>query len=72
MGFFSNLFDTKNTYNYAVTGLNKELNSIYIYNTFIKSDRNIIVLSNSLYEANDLYGRLLCYTDKVILLLVKQ
>ncbi len=66
MSFFSNLFNIKNKYDYAVTGLNKELNCIYIYDAFIKSNRNIILLANSLYEANDLYGRLLCYTDKVL------
>ena len=36
MGIFNNLFDIDSRDNYAITGLNKELNSLYIYNYFIK------------------------------------
>ena len=32
MGIFNNLFDIDSRDSYAVTGLNKELNSLYIYN----------------------------------------
>ena len=32
MGIFNNLFDIDSRDNYAITGLNKELNSLYIYN----------------------------------------
>ena len=32
MGIFNNLFDIDSKDNYAVTGINKELNSLYIYN----------------------------------------
>ena len=38
MGIFNNLFDIDSRDSYAVTGLNKELNSLYIYNYFIKGD----------------------------------
>lgn len=40
-GNFNNLFDIDSRDNYAVTGLNKELNSLYIYNYFIKNKKII-------------------------------
>ena len=41
MSFFDNLFrvDTKNEY--LVTGLSRELNSIYVYDHFKKNNDNI-------------------------------
>ena len=66
MGIFNNLFDIDSRDSYAVTGLNKELNSLYIYNYFIKNKKNNLVITNSLYEANDVYNRLLNYTNKVL------
>ena len=41
MGIFNNLFDIDSRDSYAVTGLNKELNSLYIYNYFIKNNKMI-------------------------------
>ena len=66
MSFFDNLFmvDTKNEY--LVTGLSRELNSIYVYDHFKKNNDNILLVTNSLYEANDLYNRISNYTDKVL------
>lgn len=66
MSYFSNLFNIESKSNYSITGLNKELNSIYIYDYFIKYNRNTLVFCNSLYEANDIYNRLSSYTDKVL------
>lgn len=66
MDFFDNLFVPSDRDEYLITGLNKELNSIYIYDYFSKYERNILLVSNSLYEANDLYNRLINYTDKVL------
>ena len=59
MSFFDNLFrvDTKNEY--LVTGLSRELNSIYVYDHFKKNNDNILLVTNSLYEANDLYNRVI-------------
>ena len=48
MGIFNNLFDIDSRDNYAITGLNKELNSLYIYNYFIKNKKNTLVITNSL------------------------
>ena len=66
MNFFDSLFDIESKNNYSVAGLNKELNSIYIYDYFIKYKRNILVFCNSLYEANDIYNRISSYTEKVL------
>lgn len=67
MNFFDDLFDISDDSNYSVTGLTKELNSIYIYDVFKKKKKSIIVLCNSLFEANDIYNRMLSYTNKVLL-----
>ncbi|MGM9875794.1 MAG: transcription-repair coupling factor [Bacilli bacterium] len=66
MAFFDNLFDISNKDEQLVTGLNRELNCIYIYDYFNKYNKNILIVTNSLYEANDLYNRLINYTDKVL------
>ena len=65
MKFFDNLFDLNNRNEQLVTGLNKELNSVYVYDYFNKYINNILLVTNSLYEANDLYNRLSNYTDRV-------
>ena len=66
MGLFDNLFNTLNYDCYSVSGLNSELSMIYVYDYFIKYDRSIVVVANSLFEANKLYGKLCNYTDKVL------
>ena len=38
-----------------------------IYSTFINQNKNILVVVNSLYEANQLYSSLSNYTDDVYL-----
>ena len=47
------IFDYKE--NYYVNGLTKELISFYIYNYYKKSKGDLLVLCNSLYNANYLY-----------------
>ena len=66
MAYFDNLFNTSNKDEQLVTGLNRELNCIYIYDYFDKYNKNILIVTNSLYEANDLYNRLINYTDRVL------
>lgn len=48
-------------------GLNEELKSMYIYNRFKQENESILLVCNSLYEANMMYQSLLNYTDKVLL-----
>ena len=66
MGLFEKLFDVKDLNCYGVSGLNSELFMLYVYNTFIKYNRGIMLITNSLYEANNLYNKLSNYTDKVL------
>ena len=66
MKFFDNLFDLEYSNNYSISGLNVELDCIYIYNTFIKNKDSILVVVNTLYEANNFYQRLLNYTENVL------
>ncbi len=66
MGFFDNFFDIGDDNFYGVAGLTNELNVIYIYDTFIQKKKNILVIVNSLFEANGIYQRLLNYTDNVL------
>ena len=66
MNIFDNMFDIRDEYNYSVSGLTKELNALYIYDTFIKKNKGILIIVNSVYEGNDLLNRLSNYTDKVL------
>ena len=66
MGFFSNLFEIKDSNYFAVSGLNLELFSLYIYDTYLKKQRGMIVVTNSLYEANMLVDTITNYTDRVL------
>ena len=66
MNIFDNMFNIKDEYNYSVSGLTKELNALYIYDTFIKKNKGILIIVNSVYEGNELLNRLSNYTDKVL------
>ena len=66
MKFFDNLFDDSSFDKYAISGLNMELASIYVYDKFIHSNRGCLVVANSLYEANNIYKKLANYTDRVL------
>lgn len=66
MKFFDNLFNINDKNEQLITGLNRELNAVYVYDYFNKYNRSILLVCNSLYEANDLYNRLINYTDKVL------
>ena len=64
MKFFDNLFDLNNRDEQLVTGLNKELNSVYVYDYFnkeeirsvlrnpIENHETAIRLSNFVYTKN--------------------
>ena len=66
MKLFDKLFTVNNQDDYSITGLNNELVSINIYNTFISDNKGILVVTNSTYEANIIYQSLLNYTNKVL------
>lgn len=50
-----------------IQGFTNELNNIYIWSAYKQLDRNILVVTSSLYEANQIYNALDTYTDKVLL-----
>ena len=66
MSFFGKLFNNDDVTSYSVTGLNKELTCINIYDAFIRNNKGILVVTSSTYTAQLLYNCLLNYTDKVL------
>ncbi len=64
MSFFTRLFPEDDSK--IILGLNDELKSVYIYNRFIQSNTSIVVVTNTLYEANNFYKSLLNYTESVL------
>ena len=65
MNFLEKYFKYEN--NLVVCGLTNELNVFYVLNLFEKEDKNIIVLTSSLYEANKYYNLFQTYTEDVLL-----
>ena len=68
MDFLADYFKYEN--GLTVTGLTKELNIFYMLELFKKEKRNIVILTNTLYEANMYYDSLKTYTDDVCLFLM--
>lgn len=50
-----------------ISGLTMELNVFYLLKLYEKYNKNIIVLTSSLYEANKIYERLANFIDNVLL-----
>ena len=51
MGFFDHIFDLHDEDDYAITGLNKELTCINIYDTFIRNN-NLYIKNYSIFCYN--------------------
>ena len=66
MRFFDNLFEINDDGDYSISGLNKELTCINIYDAFIRNNKGVLVVASSTYIANLMYQTLLNYTDKVL------
>ena len=49
-----------------VYGLTKELITLYISNYFEENDENVLILTSTLYEANNIYKALQAYTSDVL------
>ena len=56
--------------NSVICGLTNELNVFYVLSLFQKVKKNVIVLTSSLYEANNYYNLLQTYTNDVLLFLM--
>lgn len=53
-----------------IVGLNSELECIYIDDLYKKNNSNILVVVNSIYEANKLYNSLVNYNHDAYLFLM--
>ena len=64
----NNFFD-KNVFENGsvISGLTRELTVFYVLSYFKESQEDIIVLTNTLYEANQIYNDLVTYTKDVLL-----
>jgi transcription-repair coupling factor (superfamily II helicase) len=65
MDIFSEFFKYEN--GLTVTGLTKELNIFFVLEMFKKESKNIVILTNTLYEANMYYDGLKTYLDDIYL-----
>ena len=65
MDYFKDYFKYEN--GLTVVGLTKELNIFYIINKFKEEKKNILILANTLYEANTYYDQIKTYIDDVCL-----
>lgn len=66
MKIFKQLFDVHGS-EYKIMGLTKQLQAIYIYNLFVKEKKSILLVTSSLFEANQMYQMLMNFTNEVSL-----
>ena len=67
MALFDQFITTDLKKNMGIVGLTDEFFCVYLDNLLRNQERNILVVVNSLYEANQLYSSLKNYTDKCCL-----
>lgn len=65
MKFLDNIFKYEN--DTQVIGLTEELNAFYVLNKFDKDNKNILVVTDTLYKANIFYEKLTDYSSNVLL-----
>ena len=51
----------------VISGLTNELTIFYVLNYFKESKENVLVVANTLYEANQIYNNLITYSNDVLL-----
>ena len=66
MNIFDNLIDIRIEKNMGIAGLTDEFFCVYLNNLYEKYNKNILVVVNSLYEANQLYSSLKTYNDSFV------
>lgn len=64
MGIFEEILPVDK--NSTIVGLTREMKAIYLYNCYIQKKKSILVVSNTLYEANLMYQSLQNYTENVL------
>lgn len=55
------------TLNCSITGFTRELTILYLLHVFEEKKENMLIVTNSLYECNQLYSLLSTYTNDVLL-----
>ncbi len=50
-----------------INGLTKELNVFYVLELFKQSDKNILIVTSTVYESNQIFSRIKTYIDNVYL-----
>lgn len=66
MGLFNSIFKINKDNKLNIVGLNKELKSIYANKLFEENKKPIIIVTSSLYEANEFYQSLYNYNNNVL------
>ena len=66
MNYFDNIFDNLKISG-NVNGLTNELKCLYLYNLYKKYKKNILFVSNTLFEANMYYQSISNYEKNVLL-----
>ncbi len=67
MNFLNEFIEVKLEKNMGMVGLTDEFFCVYLNKIIRENNKNVLVVVNSLYEANKLYSSLCTYTDKVFL-----
>ena len=67
MNIFQTIGNVDFKKNMGITGVTDEFFCVLLYSNFVKYKKNMLVVVNSLYEANKLYSSLSNYTDNVYL-----
>lgn len=65
MNFFNDLIKINLQKDMVITGLTDEFFGVYLSSLLMQEKKNILVVVNSLFEANNLYSSLSLYTDNV-------
>ena len=65
MNIFQKIGNIELKKNMGITGITDEFFCVLLYSTLLNQNKNILVVVNSLYEANQLYSSLTNYTNNV-------
>lgn len=66
MSFFESILSDNSKANHII-GLTNEMKGIYIYKTYIEQKESLLVVTNTIYDANNLYKIIQKYTQDVLL-----
>ena len=67
MSFFNNLVDINYENGMGISGITDEFFCVYLTNLLKKHKKNILIVTNSLYEANKIYSSMKNYVDNTYL-----